>query len=43
MRGRYFVDAEELIRKCGGVTPYLRKNYSIDAEELLREGGGVTP
>ena len=38
MRRSYSV--EELLRKCGGVTPL--RSYSVNAE-LLRKCGGVTP
>ena len=45
MRRSYYV--EELLRKCGGVTPL--RSYSVNAEllrrgeELLRKCGGITP
>ena len=36
MRRSNSVDAEELLRRCGGVTPSVRRSYSVKC-------GGVTP
>ena len=43
MRRSYSVNAEELLRRCGGVTPSMRRSYSVNAEELLHQCGRVTP
>ena len=36
MRRSYSVNAEELLRKCGGVTPQMRRSYSANAEFTLK-------